>query len=365
MKESDKVRQRIEKEYIERHRKVEAVFKKGHKAFTGGMPRNLMFHKPFPIVIERGEGSKIFDVDGNEYVDFLNNMASLILGHAHPKVLEGVKKAMAKGTVHANPTPIQYEFAELLCDRIPSIEQIRFLNSGTEAAIWAMRLARAFTGKNKILKMEGGYHGLSNEADVSIHPPLEKAGSPSRPVSVAGDHGIPAGVVQDILVAPFNDKEATGAIIEDNLEDLAAVIVEPMLGSIGMIPPQDGYLEFLREVTARHNVLLIFDEVITLRLAYGGAQEYFGILPDICMLGKIIGGGFPVGAFGGRRDIMALVSPTNTYVSHSGTFSANSVTMAAGLITMKELTHDVYVQLEAKGNRVREKSNEILKNMGI
>ena len=363
--QSENVRKKIEQTYIELHRKSEAFFKWGHKVFTGGMPRNMQYHKPFPIVIERGEGSKVFDLDGNQYVDFCNNFASLILGHAHPKVLEAVQKAISMGIVHSNPTPIQYEFAEQLCERIPSIEKIRFLNSGTEAGMWVIRLARAFTGKNKILKMEGGYHGLSDGVDISIHPPLGKAGSPSRPSSVPDDHGIPAAVVQDTIVAPFNDIVATQAILEKNLDDLAAVMAEPMLGSAGMIPPEQDYLSFLRDLTSKHNVLLIFDEVITLRLAFGGAQERFNIMPDLCMLGKIIGGGFPVGAFGGRQDIMALISPLNTYVSHSGTFSANNATMAAGMTTMKELTHDLYEHLETKGNYLREKSNEIFKDLGI
>ena len=364
-KESEKVRERIAQTYRERCGNSEVFLQKEQNVFPGGVARNMQFHKPFPIVIERGEGSRVFDLDGNEYIDFCNNFASLILGHAHPKVLEAVNLAISKGTVQANPTPIQYELAELLCDRIPSIEQIRFQNSGTEAGIFAIRLARAFTEKNKILKMEGGYHGLSNELDVSIHPPLEKAGNASSPVSIPDDHGIPPGVVQDTLVAPFNDMDATQAIFEENIEDLAAVIVEPLLGSGGMIPPQDGYLEFLQEVTSRHKVLLIFDEVITLRLAYGGAQERFNVMPDLCILGKIIGGGFPIGAIGGRKDIMALMSPEKPYVSASGTFSANNATMAAGLATMNKMTHDVYEQLEDKGTRLRERAREIFQDLGI
>jgi len=364
-KESEKIRDKIEKTYMENRRKSEEFFERGQKVFTGGMPRNLQFHRPFPFIIERGEGSRVIDLDGNEYIDFCNNFSSLILGHAHPKVFKAVQQAISKGTVHSNPTPIQYELAGLLCDRIPSVDQIRFLNSGTEAGMWVIRLARAFTGKDKILKMEGGYHGMSDALHISVHPSLEKAGRPSRPISVPDDHGIPAGVIQDTLVAPFNDKEATRAIFEKNVEDLAAVIVEPLAGAGGEIPAREGYLEFLRELTSKHDVLLVFDEVISLRLAYGGAQERFNIFPDLCMMGKIIGGGFPVGAFGGRKDIMAMLSPTNTYVSHSGTFSANSATMAAGLTTMKELTHDVYDQLEAKGNRLKEKSNALFKDLGI
>jgi glutamate-1-semialdehyde 2,1-aminomutase len=363
--ESEKIRDQIEKTYMENRRESEKFFKQGQGVFTGGMPRNLQYHRPFPIIIERGEDSRVIDLDGNEYIDFCTNFSSLILGHAHPKVLSAVQKAISKGVVHSNPTPIQYELAEVLCDRIPSVEQIRFLNSGTEAGMWVIRLARAFTGKNKILKMEGGYHGMSDALHISAHPPLEKAGPASRPLSVPDDHGIPEGVIRDTLVAPFNDKEATRAIFEENVEDLAAVIVEPLVGAGGEIPAQEGFLEFLRDLTGKHDVLLIFDEVISLRLGYGGAQERFNIIPDLCMMGKIIGGGFPVGAFGGRKDIMALLSPTNTYVAHSGTFSANSATMAAGLTTMNELTHEAHDQLEAKGNRLREQANAIFKNLEI
>jgi glutamate-1-semialdehyde 2,1-aminomutase len=231
--------------------------------------------------------------------------------------------------------------------------------------MWVVRLARAFTGKDKILKMEGGYHGLSDALDISVHPSPENAGTPLRPVSVPDDHGIPAGVIQDTIVAPLNDIEATREIFEENAGSLAAVIVEPLVGAGGEIPARKDYLSLLRELTAEHGVLLIFDEVISLRLAHGGAQERFSILPDLCMMGKIIGGGLPVGAFGGRKDIMAMLSPTNTYVSHSGTFSANSATMAAGLATMEELTHDVYESLEKKGIRLRDGANDIFKTLMI
>lgn len=362
---SEITRDKIERNYIENHRKSEKYFKWGQQVFPGGMPRNMQFHRPFPIVVERGEGSNLIDLDGNQYIDFCNNFSSLILGHAHPLVLEAVQNAISRGTVHSNPTPVQYELAENLCNRIPSIDQIRFVNSGTEAGMWVIRLARAFTGKNKIIKMEGGYHGLSDSLDISVHPPLKKAGNHSNPCSVPDDQGIPPATVQDTLVVPFNGSEATQSIFDKNVEDLAAVIVEPMLGSAGMIPPEDGYLRLLRDLTSRHNVLLIFDEVITLRLAYGGAQQRFNIYPDLSMLGKIIGGGFPVGAFGGRQDIMALISPLNNAVSHSGTFSANNASMAAGIVTMKELTHEVYDDLEAMGKYLRKITNDIFKDLGI
>jgi len=362
---SEKSRVQIENRYKEKRMKSEQFFRTSGKVFPGGMPRNMQYHKPFPFIIQRGEGSKVFDLDGNPYVDFCNNFSSLILGHSHPKILEAVKKEMIKGTVHSNPTPIQFEMADLLCRRIPGMEQIRFVCSGTEAAMWIMRVARAFTGKEKILKMEGGYHGMYDGADISIHPPLSEAGSPVKPTSVPDDQGILPGNAKGTIVAPFNDKEATKAIFEEHMKDLAAVIVEPMLGSCGMIPPQDGYLEFLRDLTTKNNVLLIFDEVITLRFAPGGAQEYFRIKPDLTMLGKIIGGGFPVGAFGGRRDIMNLVSPLVKGVAHSGTFSSHSVTMAAGIATMKELTPDCYRELNDHGERVRRETNLILKKYGI
>lgn len=360
-----KLRQSVQNAYRDKHKKSEEFFIWGQKLFPGGMPRNLQYHHPFPIVIDRGEGSKLYDLDGNEYVDFCNNFASLVLGHAHPDIRAAVTKAIAKGSVHSNPTPIQYELAETLSARIPCIDTLRFTNSGTEAAIWAIRVARAYSGKDKILKVEGGYHGLSDCVDISIHPATGRSGSPSNPLSVPDDQGIPESVVQDTLVAPFNNQAATQAIIEKNANELAAVIVEPMLGAAGMIPPEDGYLHLLRDLTALHNILLIFDEVITLRLAYGGGQERFYVKPDLCMLGKVMGGGFPVGAFGGRKNIMALVSPVNNVVSHSGTFTGNNATMAAGLTTLKALTHAALDELERKGNTLREKTNQIFKEVGI
>jgi len=364
-KKSEKIRVEIQNRYKDQHKKSQTFFQIQQTVFPGGMPRNVQYHKPFPFVIERGEGSKVFDLDGNQYVDFCNNMSSLILGHSHPKVLGAVQKQIIKGIVHSNPTPIQFELADLLCRRVPSIEQIRFLNSGTEAGMWAVRLARAFTGKEKIMKMEGGYHGLYDGVDISIHPSLEKAGNAARPKSVPDDEGILSSTAKNTIVVPFNDKEATKVIFNEHAENLAAVIVEPMLGTSGMIPSQEGYLEFLRELTSQNNVLLIFDEVITLRFSSGGAQEYFGIKPDLTMLGKIMGGGFPVGAFGGRRDIMALVSPLAQRVSHSGTFSANSATMAAGLVTMRELTPECICKMNDQGEYVRREANRALNKYGV
>jgi len=365
MGESQVKRKQIIERYVAAHRKSESYFERGKAFLPGGIPRNVSYYSPFPIVIERGEGSRVFDVDGNEYIDFCNNFASLILGHAHPEVVAAVQKQLMKGSAHATATPLTFEYAELLCNRFPAVEQIRFCNSGTEAALAAMRLARAFSGKNKILKMEGGFHGLSDYAEISTHPPLDKAGDPARPNSIADVIGIPPAVTEQVVIAPFNQKQATGDIIEEHREDLAAVFVEPMMGTAGLIEPLDGYLEFLRDITSRYKILLVFDEIISARLAYGGAHERFQVTPDLCLLGKIIGGGFPVGAVGGRRDVMSLVAPPNNPVSHSGTFSGNPITLAAGMATMKRLTHQDYDDLESKGQRVKEQAGAIFNRLGI
>lgn len=359
------IKSNIERTYIENHPKSESLVNAGKLFTSGGVARNVQFYSPFPIVVSTGHGDRMTDVDGLEYIDLNNNFTTLIWGHANPMILEAIREQIVHGTVFPAPSPIQYEMSEFLCDRVPCVEQVRFVNSGTEAAMWVLRLARAYTGKNKIVKMEGGYNGLYEGVDISFHPHLSTAGSANKPISVAEDQGIPESVVANTIIVPFNDKKSTRAIIEENIHDIAAVIVEPMLGTIGMIPPEEGYLRLLRELTEHYNIPLIFDEVITLRFAPGGAQERFGILPDLCMMGKIIGGGMAIGAFGGRREIMELTSPIDTVVTHSGTFSANNVSLAAGLAAMKALTTDVFRDLEEKGAYFRGQADKIFKEIGI
>jgi glutamate-1-semialdehyde 2,1-aminomutase len=300
-------------------------------AAVGGVPR----------VIERAAGARLWDVDGREYVDYVGSWGPMILGHAHPTVVTAVQAAAANGTSYGAPSRGEVELAEAITDAMPSIERIRFVSSGTEAAMSALRLARAFTGRDRIVKMAGGYHG---HADAL----LVQAGSGATALSASA--GVTAGAAHDTLVAPYNDLRAAAALVEHG--DVAALIVEPVAANMGVVPPLPGYLEGLRAVTRRHGTLLIFDEVITgFRVARGGAQERFGVTADLTILGKVIGGGLPIGAYGGRADAMRLVAPLGP-VYQAGTLSGNPLTMAAGLATLRELDASVYAGLEAYGARL-------------
>jgi glutamate-1-semialdehyde 2,1-aminomutase len=294
-----------------------------------------------PPVIERAAGARIRDVDGHEYVDYVGSWGPMILGHAHPSVVAAVQAAAANGTSYGAPSPGEVELAEAITNAMPSIERIRFVSSGTEAAMSALRLARAFTGRDRIVKMAGGYHG---HADAL----LVEAGSGATGLPASA--GVTAGAARDTLVAPYNDLAAAVAFVERG--DVAALIVEPVAANMGVVPPLPGYLEGLRAVTRRHGTLLIFDEVITgFRVARGGAQERFGVAADLTVLGKIIGGGLPVGAYGGRAAVMSLVAPLGP-VYQAGTLSGNPLTMAAGLATLRELDASVYGGLEEYGARL-------------
>jgi len=357
----------IMNEYLERTPKSRALHIAAQRVLPGGNSRNSVFFKPHPIYVTHGKGCRIYDVDGNEYIDFLNNYTSLILGHAHPSVIAAVQAQLNLGTSFGASTELEAQLAEVIHQRIPSIKQLRYTNSGSEATLNAIRAARAFTGKPKLAKIEGGYNGSHDSVQVSVNPPIHLAGSKTHPRSIPDAAGIPDGVVQDILVLPFNDGPTAEQLIQDHAKDLAAVIVEPILGAGGVIPPRDDFLKVLREVTEQHDVLLIFDEIITFRVAKGGAQERYNVRPDLTTLGKIIGGGFPVGAFGGREDIMELFSPIREppILPHSGTFNGNPITLAAGITTLKELTSSVYEELEVGGSRLRARLTEVFEEVGV
>jgi glutamate-1-semialdehyde 2,1-aminomutase len=301
-----------------------------------------------PVVIAYGKGSRLVDVDGNEYIDYVGSWGPLILGHAHPSVVEILQRAAARGTSFGATTELEVELASIVTDMVPSIEQVRFVNSGTEATMSAIRLARAFTSRDKVVKFEGCYHGHSDGL-------LAKAGSGVATLGLPDSAGVPASCTAETIVAPFNDVAAVRAIFDERGEEIAAVIVEPAPANMGLVPPRAGFLQFLREITRRAGALLIFDEVISgFRLAPGGAQAYFGVLPDLTCLGKIIGGGLPVGAYGGRRDIMQLVAPAGP-VYQAGTLSGNPMAMAAGIVTLRILQNEgVYRTLDASGAALAE-----------
>jgi glutamate-1-semialdehyde 2,1-aminomutase len=280
----------------------------------------------------------------------------LILGHAHPAVVRAVWERVKLGTAFHAPTVHEVALARLLCERIPSVEQVRFTNSGTEAAMMALRAAKAFTGKNKIGKMEGGYHGSADHAYVSVRPDIAKAGPPASPRSLSDSCGISPKTMSEVVVMPFNNADAIASIVAKERKNLACLIVEPMLGNAGIIPPKKGFLKDLRRITRENDVLLIFDEVQTFRHSSGGAQALHGIIPDLTALAKIIGGGFPIGAVGGKAEIMSVFdnSSGKAKVPHGGTFNGNPVTAAAGLATLKQLTPKSFAGLARLGEELRQ-----------
>ena len=299
-----------------------------------------------PLFIARGEGPYIYDVDGRRYIDYVLSWGPLILGHAHPQVVSALKEAAERGISYGAPTALETELAKRVVEAVPSIEMVRFVNSGTEATMSALRLARAYTGRSKIIKFEGCYHG---HADFL----LVRAGSGVTTLGLPDSAGVPEGSAQDTLVAPYNDLQAVDRLFSENRSEIAAVVVEPVAGNMGVIPPEPGFLAGLRGVTKAEGALLIFDEVITgFRVAYGGAQALYGVTPDLTCLGKIIGGGLPVGAYGGRREIMEMVAPLGP-VYQAGTLSGNPLAMTAGIETLKVLAqHGTYERLEEKSARL-------------
>ncbi len=301
-----------------------------------------------PPFMARAEGPYLFDVDGHRYIDYIGSWGPMIVGHVHPEVKAAVSEALELGSSFGAPTEREAEIAEVVAAAVPSIEMCRFVSSGTEATMSAIRLARGFTGRDKIVKMAGCYHG---HADCL----LVQAGSAATTLGHPNSPGVTAGAAADTLLAPFNDAEAVERLLEANPGQVAAVLLEPIAGNMGLVPPRPGYLERLRELTTKHGTLLIFDEVMTgFRVAYGGAQERYGVTPDVTALGKIIGGGLPAAAYGGSREIMSRVSPSGA-IYQAGTLSGNPLAMAAGLATLRLLREPgVYDRLEALSARLAE-----------
>jgi len=332
------------------------MFQQARKVIPGGVNSPVRACRSVgcdPLFIERAKGASIYDVDGNEYIDFVCSWGPMILGHAHPSVLAAIAEAMAYGTSFGAPTPKEIELASMVVDALPSVEKVRFVSSGTEATMSAVRLARGYTGKKVIVKFDGCYHGHADSF-------LVKAGSGVITLGIPGSPGVPDEIVKNTVSIPYNNEEILEKTLRDASLDIACVIVEPVAGNMGCVSPAPGFLQKLRSLTFELGILLIFDEVITgFRLAYGGAQEYFGIMPDLTCLGKIIGGGLPVGAYGGRADIMDKVAPDGP-VYQAGTLSGNPLAMAAGIATLKLLKKEgFYTQLNDKAAGFAERLREL------
>jgi glutamate-1-semialdehyde 2,1-aminomutase len=342
------------------------LFERAQAVLPGGNSRQSVYRAPYPIYIRSAKGALVTDVDGVERTDFLNNFTSLIHGHAHGEVMRVVAEQLPLGSCYAGPTEAEIMLAELLCERLPSADRVRFANSGTEAVMMAIKAARAHTGRPKIAKSEGAYHGTYDYAEVSegVGPQAWSAGDPS---AVAGARGTPDGVLKDVVVMPFNDAAAAERILTPEAGKLAAIVIDPLPNRCGLMAASREYLTFLRDFAERHGIVLIYDEVISFRIGYHGAQGVFGVLPDLTALGKIIGGGFPVGAVAGREAIMAVFDPRASDVAlpHAGTFNANPITMVAGLATMRLLDETRIAALNALGEKTREALRAAMTEAGV
>ncbi|MBI5103035.1 MAG: glutamate-1-semialdehyde 2,1-aminomutase [Nitrospirae bacterium] len=344
------------------HKKSNELFKKAKRIIPGGVNSPVRAFKAVggsPLFIESAKGSKIYDVDGNEYIDYVLSWGPMILGHSHPTVVKALKKATEKGTSFGAPTPLEVEIAEMVRKAYPSMEIMRMVNSGTEATMSAIRAARGFTGRDKIVKFEGCYHGHADGL-------LVKAGSGAATFGVPTSPGVPKDYARNTLTLPYNDLQAFKKLCEKTGKSIACVIIEPVVGNSGCILPRPGYLEGLRKITQKYGIILIFDEVMTgFRVSYGGAQKAFKIKPDMTCLGKVIGGGLPVGAYGGREEIMRKIAPDGP-VYQAGTLSGNPLAMTAGIETLKILSKpDTYKQLMAKSKALEEALKDAAVRAGI
>ncbi|HEX7056254.1 MAG TPA: glutamate-1-semialdehyde 2,1-aminomutase [Bacilli bacterium] len=324
--------------------KSAAAFAEAKTYIPGGVNSPVRAFKSVdltPVFVEKGAGSHIFDIDGNEFIDYVGSWGPLIVGHAHPAVLQALHDVMERGTSFGAPTLLETEMAKLVCSRMPSVEMVRMVNSGTEATMSALRLARGYTNRSKIVKFAGCYHGHADSL-------LIKAGSGVATLGLPDSPGVPGSVARNTITLPYNDLAAVELAFAKFGEEIAAVIVEPVAGNMGVVPPKQGFLQGLRQVTAQYGSLLIFDEVMTgFRVGFHSAQGLYGVKPDLTCMGKVIGGGLPVGAYGGKKEIMELIAPSGP-VYQAGTLSGNPLAMAAGLTTLRLLTPEVYAELERK-----------------
>lgn len=351
----------------EQQSKSHQLFEQALEILPGGISRNTIYRKPHPDYAVRGEGCRVTDIDGVTRIDLANNMASLIHGHAHPKVVEAVSAQLQNGTAFTMATEAELRFAQHMCSRNHGFDKIRFMNSGTEAVMAAIKAIRAITGRPKIAKSEGAYHGTYDYAEVSQKSKPENWGEPSRPESVPVVEGTPQRALDDVIVFPFNNIERTLDLLNQHADELAGVIIDPLPHRVGLIPATNEYMNAIRQWTRDNDSLLVLDEVITFRMGYGGAQDWFDIQPDLTAMGKIIGGGFPVGALAGKSEYMDVLDPTRDRLPFpfSGTFSANPITMTAGRVAMELFDENAVQQLNQLGDYAREKVATAITNSGV
>ena len=362
---TEKLDREIER-YVSGTPKSKQLQEEASRYLPGGSSRGTSYFDPYPAFTDHGEGHYVYDVDGNRYLDFMINATSLIMGHAHPLIVQALQEQAARGTAFSGPTEAQIRLANILCDRLPSVDTVRFTNSGTEGTLMAVRVARSFTGRHKIAKFEGGYHGAHEYASVSVRPSADLL-DPNGPTGIPEFPGQPPSLLDDVIVLPYNDLDGSERIIREHGDELACVMMEPVASGFGYIAAKSEFLRGIRELTSELGILLVFDEVQSFRVATGGAQEMFGVTPDVTALGKIVGGGMPAGAFGGREDIMALYDPSQggAAISHAGTFNANPMTMVAGEITLNQLTPEVLSRLNALGDMLREKLRAVFDELEV
>jgi glutamate-1-semialdehyde 2,1-aminomutase len=331
-----------------------ALYRRALKSLPGGNTRTTVFVSPFPLYAQRGDGCRVWDVDGVPRIDCINNFTAGIHGYGHPAIVDAVCRQLGVGTAFGMPTMSEIELAELLCERVASVERVRFMNSGTEAVMMALKAARARTGRSKIAKCEGAYHGSYDYAEVSLDPSPSTWGD-TQPLSVANAQGTPQGVLDDVIIIPFNDADAAVEFLQPHRNDLAAILIDPVPNRVGLVPADESFIKRLRDLADQWGALLIFDEVISFRLGYNGTQPMWDTRADLTCFGKIIGGGFPVGALGGSADAMSVFDPSSgkPAVPHGGTFSANPMSMTAGLASMQLLTPAAFACLNRLGDQLR------------
>lgn len=346
--------------------KSQALHQQALRCMPGGNTRTTVYMKPFPLYAARGEGCRVWDADGRERIDCINNFTAQIHGHCNAAINQAVTQQLALGTSFGMPTASEIALAQLLVDRLPSVEQLRFMNSGTEAVMMALKAARAFTGRPKIAKIEGAYHGSYDYAEISLDSTPANWGA-ADPLAVPYASGTPAGVADDVVVLPFNQPEEAARIVRAHGGRLAGVLLDPMPNRAGLVPATQAYVDALRAATREVGALLIFDEVISYRLGMGGAQPLWQVEADLTCLGKVIGGGFPIGAVGGRSDVMRVFDPSagKPALPHGGTFSANPISMMAGYAAVRQLDEAAYARLDQIGEHVRAQANQSFARHGV